>query len=206
MEIILKYFPDLSDDQQKKFSLLMDIYREWNAHINVISRKDIDHLYERHVLHSLAIARYIQFSPGSEIADVGTGGGFPGIPLAIMFPQAKFTLIDSVGKKIKVVDQVVEGLKLQNVQTLNERIEKLNLSYEFILSRAVSDLPTFMGWVGNRIKKRSFHKCRNGVIYLKGGDLDEELKPIRMKKKVVKLSDYFDEPFFESKKLIHLYR
>lgn len=205
MEIILKYFPDLSADQQKKFSMLMDIYREWNARINVISRKDIDHLYERHVLHSLAIARYIQFSPGSEIADVGTGGGFPGIPLAIMFPKAKFTLIDSVGKKIKVVDQVTESMQLQNVRTINDRIEKLNLSFEFILSRAVSDLPTFMDWVRNKIRKKSFHSLKNGVIYLKGGELKEELKTVRMKKVIIDLSDYFEEEFFESKKLIHLY-
>ena len=175
MELIQKYFPDLTDDQLHKFSLLQELYQDWNLKINVVSRKDIDELYLRHVLHSLGIAKVQKFNPGASILDVGTGGGFPGIPLAILFPETNFHLVDSIGKKIKVVNEVTQGLKLQNLKATNARVEEVGGKYDFIVSRAVAIMPTFVYWVRGKIAKQSRHEIKNGILYLKGGDLSEEL-------------------------------
>ncbi|MBT2161912.1 16S rRNA (guanine(527)-N(7))-methyltransferase RsmG [Zobellia barbeyronii] len=202
-ELVFKYFPNLSDLQQKHFILLEELYKDWNQKINVVSRKDIDELYLRHVLHSTGIAKVQQFKDGSSILDVGTGGGFPGIPLAILFPEVQFTLVDSIGKKIKVVKEVIEGLELDNVTAINARVEETKGEYDFIVSRAVAAMPTFVHWVKGKIKKESQHERRNGILYLKGGDLAEELegyKAIEM----YDLTDYFDDPFFETKKVVYL--
>ena len=202
-EIVFKYFPNLSDNQQHQFVQLEELYKDWNLKINVVSRKDIEELYLRHVLHSLGIAKVQTFKPGSEILDVGTGGGFPGIPLAILFPESKFTLVDSIGKKIKVVEEVVEGLQLQNVTPINSRVEELNAQFDFIVSRAVAAMPTFVHWVKGSIKKESVHERRNGILYLKGGDLSEELKDYR-NAEIFELSDYFTEEFYDTKKVVYL--
>ena len=175
MDILLKYFPDLDPQQQAHFAALNDLYQDWNLKINVVSRKDIDELYMRHVLHSLGIARIQAFNPGSRVMDVGTGGGFPGIPLAIMFPQTQFHLVDSIGKKIKVVDEVVAGLGLENVRTTHGRAEEVDAQYDFIVSRAVAQMETFVRWVRDKVAKKSEHQLKNGILYLKGGDLSEEL-------------------------------
>lgn len=205
MDIILKYFPDLTEDQKDKFEKLDHLYQDWNLKINVVSRKDIDELYLRHVLHSLGIAKIQAFLPQSKILDVGTGGGFPGVPLAILFPETEFHLVDSVGKKIKVVDEVVKGLALENVKTYNCRVEDLNKKgkYDFIISRAVAKMETFVGWTKGKIAKESKHELRNGILYLKGGDLTEELAPYKTAK-VFPLSDYFEEEFFDTKAVVHL--
>lgn len=203
LELIKKYFPELSEEQLFKFQKLEDLYKDWNLKINVVSRKDIDELYLRHVLHSLGIARIQKFKPGSKILDVGTGGGFPGIPLAIMFPECDFHLVDSIGKKIKVVNEVAEGLELKNVKTYNERVEDIEGKYDFIVSRAVAVMPTFVRWVKGKIAKESRHDRRNGILYLKGGDLSEELKDYRTAE-VFELSDYFQEDFFDTKKVVYL--
>ena len=203
VDTILKYFPNLSDQQKEQFEALEVLYQDWNKKINVVSRKDIDELYLRHVLHSLAIARFLKFQPKAEILDVGTGGGFPGIPLAIFFPEANFTLVDAIGKKIKVVDEVVAGLHLQNVKTYNCRAEDLKGQYDFIVSRAVAAMPTFVRWVKGRIRKKSEHTLKNGILYLKGGDLSEELKGYSTAR-VFPLKDFFEEDFFETKKLVYL--
>ncbi|MBT8308398.1 MAG: 16S rRNA (guanine(527)-N(7))-methyltransferase RsmG [Maribacter sp.] len=202
-EIIFKYFPNLSENQKLQFSQLADLYIDWNLKINVVSRKDIEELYLRHVLHSLGIAKVQEFNPTSAILDVGTGGGFPGIPLAILFPESKFTLVDSIGKKIRVVEEVVNGLQLQNVTPVNKRVEELNSQFDFIVSRAVATMPTFVHWVKGKIKKESKHERRNGILYLKGGDLSEELKNYR-NARIFNLSDYFTEDFFETKKVVYL--
>jgi 16S rRNA (guanine527-N7)-methyltransferase len=203
LETILKYFPDLSPDQIEKFEKLADVYKDWNAKINVVSRKDVDEIYLRHVLHSLAIGNFIQFKPGSKLIDVGTGGGFPGIPLAILFPEVKFTLVDSIAKKIKVVDEVVSGLKLSNVTTINDRVEKTKGQYDFIISRAVAAMPTFVNWTKGHIAKDSRHELKNGIIYLKGGDLTEELKPYKTVQ-IIPLTNFFEEDYFETKKIVYL--
>lgn len=203
VNLILKYFPDLTEDQITKFSKLEDLYKDWNLKINVVSRKDIDELYLRHVLHSLAIAKFIAFKSGSKIMDVGTGGGFPGIPMAIMFPEVDFTLVDSIGKKIKVVNEVVEGLGLTNVVAKHQRVEEENEQFDFVISRAVAAMPTFMRWIKGRISKKSNHDIRNGVLYLKGGDLEEELKDYTTIQ-IYDLKDYFEEEFFDTKKLVYL--
>lgn len=182
---------------------LEHLYKDWNLKINVVSRKDIDELYLRHVLHSLGIAKIQAFNPGASIMDVGTGGGFPGIPLAILFPEVQFTLVDSIGKKIKVVDEVVAGLELENVLTVNDRVEVVPGSYDFIVSRAVAAMPTFVHWVKGKIKKDSQHERRNGILYLKGGNLEEELKGYQTAE-TFELTDYFEEDFFETKKLVYL--
>ncbi|MFD0799242.1 16S rRNA (guanine(527)-N(7))-methyltransferase RsmG [Maribacter chungangensis] len=200
---LFEYFPNLSKEQQSQFLLLEDLYKDWNKKVNVVSRKDIDELYLRHVLHSLGIAKIQEFSDGAEILDVGTGGGFPGIPLAILFPNVKFTLVDSIGKKIKVVDEVVEGLGLANVKTVNARVEEISGQFDFIVSRAVAAMPTFTHWVKGKIKKESVHERRNGILYLKGGDLKEELKEYRTAQ-IFNLSDYFSEDFYETKKVVYL--
>lgn len=203
MELIKKYFSELTEEQLFQFSKLEELYKDWNLKINVVSRKDIDELYLRHVLHSLGIAKVQQFKPGSKILDVGTGGGFPGIPLAIMFPECEFHLVDSIGKKIKVVDEVTEGLGLQNVKSFNARVEDLDGQYDFIVSRAVAVMPSFVRWVKGKIEKSSKHDRRNGILYLKGGDLSEELKDYRTAE-IFELSDYFEEDFFDTKKVVYL--
>lgn len=203
IEIILKYFPNLSDEQKEQFKLLESLYQDWNQKINVVSRKDIDELYLRHVLHSLGIAKIQQFLPQSKVLDVGTGGGFPGIPLAILFPETHFTLVDSIGKKIKVVEEVVQGLGITNVTPINSRVEEIKGQFDFIVSRAVAAMPTFTHWVKGKIKKESLHERRNGILYLKGGDLSEELKDYRTAE-IFELPDYFDEDFYETKKVVYL--
>ena len=205
MENILKYFNTLTEKQQQQFAALPEIYATWNSQINVISRKDIEHLMERHVLHSLAIAKIISFTKGTEILDVGTGGGFPGIPLAILFPEAEFLLVDSIGKKIKVVNEVTEALQLQNVQTQHARAEEVNDKFDFIVSRAVTTLPEFMKWVSGKIKAKNSNTLNNGVLAFKGGDIDSELTPLNNYWKVFELHKLFTEPFFESKKLVHIW-
>lgn len=204
MKLIDKYFPDITTEQRSRFSLLDSLYREWNEKINVISRKDIDHLYERHVLHSLAIAKLISFRPVTKILDVGTGGGFPGIPLAIMFPECDFLLIDSIGKKIQVVKNVVEALKLRNVRAEQIRAEEVKEQFDFVVSRAVTSLPVFVHWTQKSILKKGQNSLHNGILYLKGGDLTEELQPFANRVNVFELSSYFSEEFFETKKIIHL--
>ncbi|SOC78710.1 16S rRNA m(7)G-527 methyltransferase [Salinimicrobium sediminis] len=203
MELLEKYFPDLTKDQKNKFANLQDLYKDWNLKINVVSRKDIDELYLRHVLHSLGIAKVQRFLPGSSILDVGTGGGFPGIPLAILHPETNFHLVDSIGKKIKVVNEVMEGLRLKNVHTTNARVEEVPGHYDFIVSRAVAAMPTFVHWTTGKIAKESNHELKNGILYLKGGDLSEELATYK-RAKIYDLQDYFEEDFFETKKVVHL--
>ncbi|WP_405395659.1 16S rRNA (guanine(527)-N(7))-methyltransferase RsmG [Maribacter sp. Asnod2-G09] len=203
VEIIFENFPNLTENQKQEFRKLEELYKDWNQKINVVSRKDIDELYLRHVLHSLGIAKFIQFKDGASILDVGTGGGFPGIPLAILFPEVHFTLVDSIGKKIKVVNEVVEGLQLTNVTTINARVEEIPGKFDFIVSRAVAAMPTFVHWIKGKIKKESQHPIRNGILYLKGGDLNEELKDYRTAE-IYNLTDYFKEDFFETKKMVYL--
>jgi len=204
MELILKYFPDLTDVQRDKFSRLEALYQDWNSKVNVISRQDIDTLYERHVLHSLGIAKVIQFKPGTSVLDVGTGGGFPGIPLAIMFPDTQFHLVDSIGKKIRVVQEIAAELDLKNVKAEQIRAEKLDDAYEFVVSRAVTRMAPFVGWVRKNISRNSFHPIRNGILYLKGGDLTEELSELTIKTRSYDLSDFFEEEFFETKKVVYV--
>ncbi len=204
MDIIHKYFPDLSEKQSMQFQMLQELYNEWNQKINVISRKDIDQLYERHILHSLAIAKVIRFTQGTHILDVGTGGGFPGIPLAIYFPECNFYLVDSIGKKIKVVQEISQSLKLKNIASEHVRAEKIRDQYDFVVSRAVTAFPVFYAWVREKIKTESKNSLKNGILYLKGGDLDDELKKFKPRIMSYKISDYFAEPFFETKKIIYL--
>ena len=203
MDIIHKYFKNLTETQIEQFSKLQELYQDWNLKINVVSRKDIDELYLRHVLHSLGIAKVVEFKPNAKVMDVGTGGGFPGIPLAILFPKTHFHLVDSIGKKIKVVDEVVQGLGLLNVKTTNGRVEDVKDTYDFIVSRAVAQMETFVGWTKGKISKKQNHKLKNGILYLKGGDLTEELEKYTSAT-IYNLPDYFDEDFFETKKVVHL--
>ena len=202
-QLIFDYFPNLTQQQQDQFIALEALYQDWNLKINVVSIKDIEELYLRHVLHSLAIAKFISFNPGAHILDVGTGGGFPGIPLAILFPETHFTLVDAIGKKIKVVEEVVAGLGLENVIAKHQRVEEDKQQYDFVVSRAVAAMPTFMRWIKGRIKKVSEHPIKNGVLYLKGGDLSEELQDYRTVQ-IYSLMDYYKEDFFETKKLVYL--
>jgi 16S rRNA (guanine527-N7)-methyltransferase len=203
MHLILKYFLNLTEDQIDKFTKLEALYQDWNLKINVVSRKDIDELYLRHVLHSLAFSKVIQIKDKSKIMDVGTGGGFPGIPLAIMFPECDFHLVDSIAKKLKVVDEVVEGLGLTNINTTHKRVEEINEQYDFIVSRAVAVMPTFVNWVKGKIAKKQQNELKNGILYLKGGDLGQELQ-IYTKSTIYDLSNFYSEDFFETKKLVHL--
>ena len=203
MEEILKQFPDLSENQILQFQKLQGLYEDWNAKINVISRKDIDELYTRHVLHSLGIAKIIEFRPGSRIMDVGTGGGFPGIPLAILFPEVDFYLIDVIAKKIRVVNEVAAGLGLKNVKAEQKRAELVKQEFDFIVSRAVTNMPDFVKWVDDKVSKKQNHELANGILYLKGGDLTEELKDFP-KATEYNLSDFFSDEFFETKKVVHL--
>ncbi|MEQ9217994.1 MAG: 16S rRNA (guanine(527)-N(7))-methyltransferase RsmG [Cyclobacteriaceae bacterium] len=202
--LISHYFPNLSETQKSQFQRLQALYKEWNDQINVISRKDIDCLYERHVLHSLAIARYQDFLPGTRILDVGTGGGFPGVPLAILFPQCQFHLVDSIGKKIKVVEGVVTELGLKNVTSAHERAEKIRDKFDFVVSRAVAPAKTLYQWTNQLIKRNAGITQSNGFILLKGGDLTEELKELKKPYSLTDLSDFFEEPFFETKKLVFI--
>ncbi len=204
-ELLHIYFPGLTTLQTERFRQMEEIYRIWNSRINVISRKDMENFYERHVLHSLGIAKVIRFAPGTIVLDVGTGGGFPGIPLAVMFPETEFLLVDSIGKKIKVVEEVAKELSLSNVQALNTRAENLNQSFHFIVSRAVTTLPEFLYWTRNKIDRKNFNDLQNGVLYLKGGYLSEELAGIKVKYHIYNLSNFFKEEFFETKKLVHLH-
>lgn len=204
IEIITKNFPDLSEVQKQQFSKLQALYEEWNAQINVISRKDMDELFIRHILHALGIAKVIQFKPQTTILDVGTGGGFPGIPLAILFPECEFYLVDAIGKKIKVVNAVAEGIGLTNVTAAHQRAEKVEGKFDFIVSRAVTRTAGFLPWVKHKIKKGSFNDLDNGFLFLKGGDLEEELNEVKSKYQIYDLSNYFEEEFFETKKVVHM--
>lgn len=203
IDIIIKYFPDLSEIQLQQLNQLEELYKEWNAKINVISRKDIDELYLRHVLHSLGIAKVQTFLPGSRVLDVGTGGGFPGIPLAILFPETDFTLVDSIGKKIKVVQGVASSLQLKNLTAIHGRAESIEGTFDFIVSRAVTAMPDFVKWVKDKVSKKSNHDLKNGILYLKGGDLTEEISAFTSCT-LYDLSNYFEEDFFETKKVVHL--
>lgn len=203
-ELIFSYFPDLTNHQKEQFIQLEPLYKEWNEKINVISRKDIEQLYLHHVLHSLGIAKIISFADGTQILDVGTGGGFPGIPLAILFPKAHFHLVDSIGKKIIVVKEVAAALGLKNVTVQQIRAEEITNMFDFVISRAVTELTPFVGWVRKLFAPKSFNKIQNGILYLKGGDLEKELKPFGNKVRINDLKDYFTEDFFETKKVVYL--
>jgi 16S rRNA (guanine527-N7)-methyltransferase len=202
--VIFRYFPGLSPRQQQQFASLDTLYKEWNEKINVISRKDIDNLYVNHVLHSLGIARVIAFQPGAEVLDVGTGGGFPGIPLAILFPETRFHLVDSIGKKITVVKEVSQALGLTHVTAEQIRAEQLKHKYDFIVSRAVTQMKEFYGWVHNKVKKESMHSLDNGILYLKGGAVEEEMDMLKKPYSVFDLHAYFTEEFFETKKVVYI--
>lgn len=204
IELILKYFPNLTERQKEQFVQLQDLYEEWNSQINVISRKDIEELYTRHVLHSLGIAKVIQFQPGTSIMDVGTGGGFPGIPLAILYPESNFYLIDTIGKKIKVVNAVAEALGLNNVEGVQKRAENVKFEFDFIVSRAVTYLPKFNHWIKGKFSPNSFNKIPNGLLYLKGGDLTDELREAGKPYESFDLKGHFEEEFFDTKKVIYL--
>ena len=202
VSLILKYFPEITDEQKQQFEKLEQLYTEWNEKINVISRKDMDGLYEKHILHSLGIAKVMPFADGTKVLDVGTGGGVPGIPLAILFPEVSFTLIDSIGKKIKVVEAVSEGLGLKNVTAVHGRAEKLKEKFHFVVSRAVTQMPEFLRWLKGKFEKEQFNEKHNGVLYLKGGDLAEELAGLRCE--IFQLKNYFEEEFFDTKKVVYL--
>ncbi|MEQ8473744.1 MAG: 16S rRNA (guanine(527)-N(7))-methyltransferase RsmG [Marinoscillum sp.] len=204
LQTILEYFPNLTSTQKSQFESLDGLYREWNEKINVISRKDIDQLYTRHVLHSLSIAKFLTFEPGSTILDIGTGGGFPGIPLAILFPESQFLLVDSIGKKIKVVQEVAEGLKLENVDARHERAEKIKGKFDFIVSRAVARTKVIYQWSNQLIKASDHPTAANGYLLLKGGDLNEELKELGRPHSIKDISEYFADEFFETKKIIYI--
>ena len=206
LELILKYFPDLTDHQKQQFSQLESLYAEWNDQINVISRKDIDQLYERHVLHSLGIAKIIQFTNGTSLLDVGTGGGFPGIPLAILFPKCQFHCVDSIGKKIKVVNEVSIALGLTNLTSEHRRAEEIKGSFDFVISRAVTRLNRFIPWVNTKFKSKNNNAIRNGILYLKGGDLHEELNEAKLKYKptLYKIPNFFKGEFFETKQVVYV--
>lgn len=204
LALIEKYFPELTDLQKEQFAQLKPLYEEWNAQINVISRKDVDSLYERHILHSLSIAKFISFNKGAKIMDLGCGGGFPGIPLAILFPEVSFTLIDSIGKKIKVVQEITTAIGLQNIEAHHMRAEQLDDSFDFIITRAVAPMIDLVKWTRKQYLKVNKHKIDNGIIALKGGDLTSELASWGNRKTLVNLSDYFEEEFFETKKIIHV--
>jgi 16S rRNA (guanine527-N7)-methyltransferase len=202
--LIQKYFKDLSEDQIAKFDQLYDLYSFWNAQINVISRKDIEELYERHILHSLGIAKFCSFKPGEKVLDVGTGGGFPGIPLAILFPETKFHLVDSIGKKIKVVTEIAAALGLTNVKASHLRAEQVTDKYDFVVSRAVTRLGDFYPWIKGKFNKDDKNAIANGILYLKGGELTEEIKESKLKAELYPLSSYFEEEFFETKYVVYI--
>lgn len=201
-DIILKYFPDITDKQIEQFRQLEPLYLEWNDKINVISRKDTDFLYEKHILHSLGIAKVMPFAPNTKVLDIGTGGGFPGIPLAIMFPDSQFTLIDSIGKKIKVVEGVSTAIGLENLTAIHGRAEKLKDKFHFVVSRAVTQMPEFLRWLKGKFEKEQFNDKHNGILYLKGGDLAEELAGLKCE--IFSLKHYFEEDFFDTKKVVYM--
>lgn len=203
-QLILSYFPDLTEKQIEQFDRLEELYQEWNSKINVISRKDMDQFYVHHVLHSLGIAKVMGFQPGTKILDIGTGGGFPGIPLAILFPDTHFHLVDSIGKKITVVKEVAKALKLSNVEAQQARAESLVRKYDFVISRAVTRMINFYPWVKGKIKREDFNEFQNGILYLKGGDVDEEMEELDKSYVTYHLSDYFKEDFFETKKVVYM--
>lgn len=203
MTILLKYFKNLSPKQIEQFAALEHLYKDWNSKINVISRKDIDELYERHILHSLGIAKVHQFLPNSHVMDVGTGGGFPAIPLSIMFPETQFYAIDIIAKKIKVVQEITAALTLKNIKAEQKRAELVSQKFDFIISRAVTNMPDFVSWVKGKIKAQSLHERKNGILYLKGGDLAEELKEFPQAQ-TYNLNEFFEEEFFETKKVVYL--
>ncbi len=204
VEVIKKYFPELNPLQYEQLSQMNRLYRYWNAKINVVSRKDVDHLEVHHILHSLSIARIISFKTGTDVLDVGTGGGFPGIPLAILFPDSNFTLIDSIRKKIMVVTEISEALGLSNVFPVHGRAEKVGDKFDFVISRAVTNLPLFTSWVRNNIKSESYNEIKNGIIYLKGGDFQDELNEVHIPARIYNITDFFEEKFFETKKIVYL--
>ena len=202
VELIEKYFPNLTPEQKHQFSQLEDLYKEWNEKINVISRKDLDSLYEKHVLHSLGIAKIMEFAPHTKVLDIGTGGGFPGIPLAILFPKAQFTLVDSIGKKITVVKEVTAAIGLKNVVAIHARAEEVKEKFHFVVSRAVTQMPVFLRWLRGKFEKEQFNTKHNGVLYLKGGDLEDELSGL--KAEIYPLGKFFENEFFETKKVVYL--
>ena len=203
-DILIKYFPEITPEQQAQFARLQELYTLWNSQINVISRKDIDLLYERHVLHSLGIAKVMTFLPGENVLDVGTGGGFPGVPLAILFPETRFHLVDSIGKKIKVVNEVAAALGLKNVKATHARAEEIKEQFDFVVSRAVTQLKDFYPWVKGKFSKQSKNKLPNGILYLKGGDLTQEIADAGLAVQQYHLKDYFEEEFFETKQVIYV--
>ncbi len=202
--LIQRYFPELTSTQQDQFAQLYPLYHHWNEQINVISRKDIDALYLKHVLHSLAIAKIISFKENTKILDVGTGGGFPGIPLAILFPEVHFVLVDSIAKKIKVVNEVSQSIELQNVEAYHQRAEKVKGQFDFVVSRAVTRMKPFLQWVNQKISPRSFNELDNGILYLKGGDLNAEMREIKRPYQELNIQNYFNEAFFETKKVVYV--
>jgi len=202
MQLIINYFPHLTTHQIQQFNYLDNLYRFWNSRINIISRKDIDYLYINHVLHSLSIAKVIDFKSNTRVLDVGTGGGFPGIPLAILFPEVEFMLLDSINKKINVVNDIVNKLNLKNVLTCVNRVEDIKETYDFVVSRAVTNMPNFIKYVNGRISSNHNNKLRNGILYLKGGDLNEELKDIQHK--IYNINLHFKEEFFKTKKIVYI--
>ena len=204
MNLVRQYFPELTPEQDRQFSMIRELYEYWNERINLVSRKDIDKLEERHVLHSLAIARIIRFKPGTRILDVGTGGGFPGIPLAIMFPESEFLLVDSIGKKIMVVNEIAAALKLNNVKAMQIRAEEVDALFDFIVSRAVTGMPVFLRWVKSKISTQNFNSLNNGILYLKGGNVEEEMKAVHARYAIYDLDINFPLEFFHTKKLIYI--
>lgn len=202
--LISRYFPDLSAEQMRQFDALQELYTHWNSQINVISRKDTENFYERHVLHALAIAKVIRFVPGTKLLDIGTGGGFPGIPLAILFPECDFLLVDSIGKKIKVVNEVASALGLKNVRGLHARAEQVEEQFDFVISRAVTAMPVFINWTKGKFLKADRNAFKNGILYLKGGDLIEEMAPVKKAIQYFPISDFFSEEFFETKKVVYV--